>query len=287
MMCKKPYRQGVAEYGCGQCMPCRINRRNLWTSRVLLEARMHAWSFFVTLTYAEENLPADGSVSPRDLMLFLKRLRAICPERIRFYAVGEYGGKVGRPHYHLSLFGLTDPCHIGPATARLYAHGPCMCVVCRAWGKGGVDIRELAQETAAYIMSFHTEPKDGWGGRRPGFARMSLRPGIGALAVPVIEKALTTDAGARSLLGNGDVPHVVRWEKRMRPLGRYLRRKIREELGMDPGMPEAARAALSMRMQQELLVQGARQKRESKREAVAARAEGLESIQRSKKGNNL
>lgn len=73
----------------------------------------------------------------------------------------------------------------------------------------------------------------------------------------------------------------------MRPLGRYLRRKIREELGMDPGMPGAARDALSMRMQAELRVPGARAQRESKREAVAARAEGLNKIQLSKKESGL
>lgn len=299
MLCKKPYRQGVAEYGCGQCMPCRINRRELWTSRLLLESQTSAWSWFVTLTYAELPKPfrlkgveyPEGSVSPRALQLFLKRLRRNSATRLRFYAVGEYGGLFGRAHYHLALFGLPDPCHVSPRDVEVLRLPPCSCAICKAWSEdgvslGGVDVREIAEETAYYIVKYHTESKKRGqpraDGRHPAFQRMSLKPGIGAVASEVIAEALTSDAGARKLLREGDVPAVVRWQKRMRPLGRYLRRKIRQELGMDAGMPEPAQAVMSMRRQAELLLPGAREKRERKREASAARAEVLNQIQNSK-----
>lgn len=64
---------------------------------------------FVTLTYNTDNVPINSSgymtLCKRDLQLFFKRLRKLCPERkISYYAVGEYGGKSWRPHYHIILF---------------------------------------------------------------------------------------------------------------------------------------------------------------------------------------
>lgn len=60
---------------------------------------------------------------------------------------------------------------------------------------------------------------------------MSLKPGIGALAVPDLAEVLTSSAGADSIIDTGDVPGVLRHGPKAHPLGRYLRRKIREQLG--------------------------------------------------------
>lgn len=301
MLCKKPYRQGVAEFGCGQCLPCRINRRELWTTRLLLEARTHVWSWFVTLTYADEHLPADLSVSRRELQLFLKKLRRNCATKVRFYAVGEYGGLTARPHYHLIAFGVPDPCHIPPRDVEVLKLPPCACVFCKSWSKGGVDVREVAPETASYLVKYHTDAKRKRGtprieGRAPEFATMSngggkktgaSAGGIGAQAIPLVAEAMKNAAGEKYLRQTGDVPAVVRWAKRVRPLGRYLRSRLRKELGMAPSMPTIVQEALSMRMQEELRVPGAREKRESQRQATAARAEALNNISISKKGVGL
>lgn len=47
---------------------------------------------------------------PNDITLFLKRLRKRVDsdnpgQRLRYFCVGEYGSKLGRPHYHLIIFG--------------------------------------------------------------------------------------------------------------------------------------------------------------------------------------
>lgn len=44
------------------------------------------------------------SLNKSDLQKFFKRLRKLSTNRIRYYAVGEYGGKSWRPHYHIILF---------------------------------------------------------------------------------------------------------------------------------------------------------------------------------------
>lgn len=80
-------------------------------------------------------------------------------------------------------------------------------------------------------------------GRNPEFAAMSLRPGIGANFVPEIASTLmqfnldTTQA---------DVPVSLRHGSRMLPLGRYMRRKIREQIGKEGTAPKDAKTEIEM-----------------------------------------
>lgn len=54
--CKDPrLRHGILT-SCGQCLPCRVKYRRLWTHRCLLEQRMHSDSSFLTLTYSDEKM---------------------------------------------------------------------------------------------------------------------------------------------------------------------------------------------------------------------------------------
>lgn len=240
MMCKKPYMIGVLPFGCGQCMPCRINRRRLWTARIVLETLKHPASCFITLTYAPENMPVDNSVSVREAQLFLKRLRKeIDPLRIRYFIVGEYGDRTYRPHYHAALFGL------GPDSAALIAN---------AWKLGHVHVGEINNTTAAYVAGYVTKKMTNkldprLEGRSPEFARMSLRPGIGAHAMEDMAKYFETNQGALVLARLGDVPGVLRTGGKLLPLGRYLKGKLRDALGMPQlgfQSPAVHQAALEM-----------------------------------------
>lgn len=240
---------------------------------------------FVTLTYSPYFLPRDGNVRPRDLQLFLKRLRHfVAPARVRYYGVGEYGDLSLRPHYHLALYGVR---------ALDHQHGaPCCCRICVAWGQGWVGLDQLNESSAAYIISYVTkrltrtgDPR--LGGRHPEFARMSRKPGLGADAMDVVEKAVTTRAGAAYMSREGDVPNVVRFQKGMWPLGRYLRGKLRLNLGLDSGVPEEVLVRHAQQLQAELREPGARAAREDKRAHVARRAVALDGISRSKKGVGL
>lgn len=229
MLCRKPFRIGNALVGCGQCIPCRVNRRRTWTVRQVLESWCHDENAFVTLTYAESELPEDRSVRPRELRLFLGRFRERMRERdvtgIRFFGVGEYGDETGRPHYHLSLFG------VGPW---------CSSIVSDAWKKGFVYVGDFTRETAQYVAKYAVKRMTVRGdarleGRAPEFMRCSRRPGIGAPAMAIIAEQLHTDFGL-DVLARGDVPMEVRAGKRRLPLGRFLRSKLREECGFPEWM---------------------------------------------------
>lgn len=241
MLCAKPFRDGVLEYGCGQCRPCRLNRRRVWTSRLMLESNLHEANSFITLTYDEEHLPTGGNLSPKDLQDFLKRLRsALEPVRVRFYAVGEYGDETRRPHYHLALFGYMPDDH----KAR-----NCLCVVCRSWGKGSCDVGTLTEQSAAYIAGYvlnklsHKE-YIGVLGLVPEFCRMSLRPhGIGGGAVVHLRDSLIDSDGVIHPACDVDVPSVIRSGGKRYPLGRYIRSKLRKSFGGDGKEPSVANAS--------------------------------------------
>lgn len=240
---------GRRVFSCGQCVPCRVYRKSVWTNRILLEAMQHEHNSFATLTYREQ--PIGGSVSPGELSGFIKRLRFHFGGRFRFFGVGEYGDRTWRPHYHVALFGFPSCEQLGFGS-RVEEQG-CICGPCtlvrKAWGSGFVMLGSLELKSARYIAGY-TVKKMGsvtdtrLAGRHPEFARMSLRPGIGADATWDIASALLV---YRPELREEDL--AVELNGRPMPLGSYLRRKVRREVGLpekaSPEYLEALREGLS------------------------------------------
>lgn len=129
---------------CGKCAICQIQKRKDMSVRLAHEASVHEDACFITLTYDDKYLPmtsigdwtdkkrdVESEISilrgdvfglptllPSDVQKFLKRLRRhleYIPKKsdgrdhvtkpIRYFCVGEYGGKTHRPHYHIMIFG--------------------------------------------------------------------------------------------------------------------------------------------------------------------------------------
>lgn len=214
MICEDPFRFGVIPCGCGKCLPCKINRRRIWTTRMIMELAKVGKGSFITLTYNEENVPKSGSLVPKDATLFIKRLRkSISPVKVRYYLAGEYGEKGERPHYHIALFG------VNPEEIK--------CKVEKTWKKGFSMIGSLNKNSVQYIAGyvlkkkfFRNDPR--LKGRYPEYSRMSRRPGIGAGLVERI---------VHSLPIGSTVPAVLKIGKQLMPVGRYIRGKIREKAG--------------------------------------------------------
>lgn len=219
-------------------MNCRINRRRQWTARILLEARLSSASSFLTLTYDDDSLPmvqgADGApvptLRPTDLQLFLKRLRNHV--RFRFFAVGEYGSRTWRPHYHAILFSI-DPMHLGREIGTDVPGGKT-----DLWGHGHISISDLNAARAAYCAHYTTkkmmraEDERLQGDQYPEFSRMSLRPGIGAPAIPYLAKLHRTNGGKRLYQQTGDISNTVRINSKIWPLDEYMRTLLREHLNI-------------------------------------------------------
>lgn len=222
-MCKKPFKKGPQQFGCGQCTPCRVNRSRLWVGRMMLEAMEHESSAFVTLTYDEQHVPKDGSLRKKDGQRFIQEVRErIAPRKLRYYLVGEYGDRSWRPHFHAVLFGVS------PTEERMVAE---------AWKKGFVSVglaeAKSMQYVAGYVVKKMTNPKDQrLMGRTPEFACMSLKPGIGFGVIERLKKAYSTEGGRIALEKSGWITSQLRLMGYKYPLGRYLSDKLCLELGL-------------------------------------------------------
>lgn len=125
----------------------------------------------------------------------MKRLRKRAGVRVRFFVCGEYGEKLSRPHYHACLFGYDFPdkrpvTYLGkPGTYR-------SALLDSLWSLGNTHLGTLNIRSAAYAARYvlkkvcgersesHYQSVDADGvihRLTPEFARMSLRPGVGAV----------------------------------------------------------------------------------------------------------
>ena len=96
---------------CGKCYNCKSRRASTWSTRLLQESKRSTTAHFITLTYDTKYVPITEkgfmSLDKKHLQQFFKRLRQWHGKNhigIRYYAVGEYGGKTYRPHYHIIIY---------------------------------------------------------------------------------------------------------------------------------------------------------------------------------------
>lgn len=232
--------------GCAKCLPCRIKQRKIWAHRMCLESAKHASSAFVTLTYDQMTLPYGSTLVPRDLTMWLKRLRReFIDKKIRYFVAGEYGEETCRPHYHVALFGIS----------ALEAGGDDGCggPVKKTWGLGFSYVGELTPASASYICGYVTKKmiyKDDKRliGRHPEFRRMSLKPGLGASAMKDVAGILEPWV-KNEMFENAEFPSVLRHGKRLLTLGKYLRVKLRTELGYGQLTTEEEKKLYAQKMQ--------------------------------------
>lgn len=205
---------------CGVCQDCRLAYARDWAIRCSLEASRHEHNYFVTLTYDDNFLPTsldgyfdlDGEIYEstlvrRDIQLFIKSLREWerlhGNDHIKVFYCGEYGGRTGRPHFHLIVFGASEIPDLTFSFKRGdYSYYKSVTYE-RFWSykgflRGFVDITEASFDTIAYTARYCMKKIGGkikkefmeWyeeldPGLRPQlrtqpFIGMSLKPGIAA-----------------------------------------------------------------------------------------------------------
>lgn len=118
----------LQEVPCSNCWLCLTRRADGWAFRILQEKKRSASAHFVTLTYSDKHVPINKhyqlTLERKEIPKYIKRLRKlqnkalkIMPKpnpywdketkkykAIKYYAVGEYGEEIERPHYHIIIF---------------------------------------------------------------------------------------------------------------------------------------------------------------------------------------
>lgn len=189
---------------CARCGFCLATKRSDWSQRLNVEWRYSSHSAFVTLTYANPHLRFDNvSGVPRpqlvkaDLQKWFKRVRK-AGYRFRYYAVGEYGSKTYRPHYHVLLFG-----NVPEQVLR------------QTWDKGVIHIGNVTQASVGYCCKYIVNSKvsDMINGRERPFSIMSRKPGIGAQYLTNAMKAWHKSDRKNYMIVDGQKRHLPRYYK--------------------------------------------------------------------------
>lgn len=146
---------------CGQCESCLKQKRNEWLLRLSYHYRFQSQpSYFVTLTYDDDHLPAAG-VSKKDITLFFKRLRHTASMPFSYFLVSEYGEKTKRAHYHFLLFNYSaDPDKI-----------------LEAWQNGHIFVGNVTNASINYCAKYFITKQECPEGMNENFSRISK--GIG------------------------------------------------------------------------------------------------------------
>lgn len=181
---------------CGQCVGCRLERSRQWAVRCMHESKLYSKNCFITLTYSDKFLPPSRSLVIKDVQDFMKRLRKRYGSGIRVFYCGEYGPKLGRPHYHAILFNMDfddrKPWDKTKDGHQLYTSTK----LDELWQhKGFTTVGDVSFQSAAYCARYAMKKVNGayaemhyawldtdtntWHWKRPEFAAMSRRGGIG------------------------------------------------------------------------------------------------------------
>lgn len=177
---------------CGKCLNCKKKRRSDWSLRLEHEYLYSDSALFITLTYNDASIPRNrgiATLNKKDLQDYIKRLRNSHvayvsrelgirksevknhSKQIRYYAVGEYGSKTNRPHYHILLFNY-DIANLKPIESQwknTQTGSPL----------GFVDIGKVSSASINYTTKYMFKQ---WGKkdlRQRPFTNMSRRPMIG------------------------------------------------------------------------------------------------------------
>jgi hypothetical protein len=164
------------------------------------EASLYEWNYFITLTYSEVDCPWHGGLVYQDLTDFIKRLRSWCSRSgrpsPRYFAAGEYGEKLGRPHFHLCVFNL-DLRDLEYWSSRNGHRVYVSHSIGELWTSGLHEIGSLTFQSAGYVARYCMKKVKGDVNSERHYAkcdpetgeliqvereqvRMSRRPGIGS-----------------------------------------------------------------------------------------------------------
>lgn len=143
--CSNPKFINLTSVPCNNCYNCQMRKRAEWDFRLLQESLHCKDAVFLTLTYDNEHLEP---LNKHILQLYFKKLRNL-GYKFTYYAVGEYGERTGRPHYHVLLFISSYPSGSVCNPFSLYG----------TWNLGMMDVGSFTPKSVHYVTKWHVHPK--------------------------------------------------------------------------------------------------------------------------------
>lgn len=245
MACSRPFTKRVHfkyagefvdyQIPCGYCLNCRIDQRDMWTDRFEMELQQTGLrSAFVTFTYAdcnlppnsrmfgpEAHLPVNASLCRKDFERFIDRLHykvnllaannvlpPKCSKDFKFIAVGEYGDKFGRPHYHMIVSGLD--------------FHDCKPLFNACWKKGLVDSLPILNGGIRYVLDYLD--KQCFGSEiNSKYIENGLEPPFHSRSVGIGRSYFLSDPVRLKLLSETG---TYVWRKKTRPLPVYYKHLV-------------------------------------------------------------
>lgn len=132
----------IKDVPCGQCISCHQTKQrylsHLIQGDVAQLSKRDIGSSFLTLTI--DNAHTDHSVHKSDLQKLFKRLRKNYAHPFRYLALGDYGGRTQRSHYHVIMIGY-PPSNLLPIARK-------------TWHKGFVDCEPLVSRNVNYVVRY-------------------------------------------------------------------------------------------------------------------------------------
>lgn len=140
---------------CGHCINCLRNYEKAWSFRMRQEMANSRSSFFLTLTYDDNNLPYGSKpcLFKPDYQNFIKRLRKSLGTlvKLRYVCCGEYGGKTDRPHYHMALF-----------LSQRIPYTTLYDLISEKWNKGFIQLHFLDKSRIKYLAKYFNKLDERW-----------------------------------------------------------------------------------------------------------------------------
>lgn len=184
MRCLHPVttRRGLL-FPCGKCPACLNQDKEELAERIFFESRVSPCSYFLTLTYNEENLPFDPvsglhCFDKEGVEAYIRRVRDFLRPRgisLRIFLSCEYGDISQRPHYHAIAY-LSSFLSLQQAWTMFND----------LWRKGIVYLSSVGAGCCRYVAKYCLKDDEGSteylpkGDPRKPFRSFPRRPGVGA-----------------------------------------------------------------------------------------------------------
>lgn len=204
MRCTNPFtaKDTGYQFPCGKCLSCKKNRVSGWSFRLRKQAQAATSAFFLTLTYDTDYVPLiknsnrPMTLNKKDVQYFMKRLRKVNYDKLKYYACGEYGDEKMRPHYHIIMFNMELSSLISKQEAAAAMQNISTMLNGKwqfkspIWPQGIITIGQVEAASIGYCLEYITKPQiiPQWATdkRQKEFSLMSKGLGLNYLTPEII-----------------------------------------------------------------------------------------------------